>query len=224
MAYTPIGWQTGDTITAEKLNKMDNGWSVGATEKVLFDGTVTTSESSGHNTGNISTESAIAADTIIVTFNGTRYECPNISGSGGYEYGAVYGEVMDFSIFPFNIYAGNDSVEVITENAGTYPLKIEATGKTVDISDDFKEAVAESVGAKILRCIEGTTNITDVQNFFNNGGIVYFTAPDTAGGTDKHLYFINTPGNPCTIFPESTTLTAIFSRDDGSFNIIYKEG
>lgn len=28
MSYTPINWQTGDTITAEKLNKMDNGWLV----------------------------------------------------------------------------------------------------------------------------------------------------------------------------------------------------
>lgn len=24
MTYTPINWQTGDTITAEKLNEMDN--------------------------------------------------------------------------------------------------------------------------------------------------------------------------------------------------------
>jgi hypothetical protein len=25
MSYTPTTWQTGDTITAEKLNKLENG-------------------------------------------------------------------------------------------------------------------------------------------------------------------------------------------------------
>ena len=29
MAYTPTNWQTGDTITAEKLNKLENGVASG---------------------------------------------------------------------------------------------------------------------------------------------------------------------------------------------------
>lgn len=39
MIYTPINWQNGDTITAEKMNKMDNGWGIGEVE--LFSETVT---------------------------------------------------------------------------------------------------------------------------------------------------------------------------------------
>lgn len=45
MAYTPTNWVTGDTISAEKLNKMENGiassgrydfvWSHGANETVI---------------------------------------------------------------------------------------------------------------------------------------------------------------------------------------------
>ena len=42
MSYTPINWQTGDIITAEKMNKMDNGWSVESSSQQLFSETVTT--------------------------------------------------------------------------------------------------------------------------------------------------------------------------------------
>lgn len=41
MAYTPTNWQTGDVITAEKLNKMENGIA-GSSLEVIF--TVTTND------------------------------------------------------------------------------------------------------------------------------------------------------------------------------------
>ena len=223
MAYTPIGWQTGDTITAEKLNKMDNGWSVEVTKQVCFDGTVTTSEMYGYNTGHITTESAIAVDTVIVTFNGTEYECPNVSSEGGYEYGAPYSESYDFSTFPFNIYVepGSRETTISTENAGTYTMKIEAAEEKTEVSDAFKEVVDLCIDVpRILRCVENVTERADAQDCINNGGIVYCIVTDSRDGSTR-LYFITKVSTTCSILPESTTIEAKFGMDDGLFYINY---
>lgn len=222
MSYTPINWQTGDTITAEKMNKMDNGWSVGTTEQVCFNGTVTTSESSGYIIGDITTESAIAADTIFVTFNGTEYECQNISSEGGYEYGAPYSGSYDFSVFPFNIYVESVSNAIIaTENTGAYTLSIKKNEESIEMSTDFQNAVKQCI-PKMLRCIDGETTKKEADNVINAGGIVYFTVTDATSGSK--LFFINEVDSTCTFFPESTNFEAGFDRDSGLFYIEYLSG
>ena len=44
MSYTPTNWQTGDVITAEKLNKLENGVSSASGEEIF---TVTFTEIEG---------------------------------------------------------------------------------------------------------------------------------------------------------------------------------
>ena len=85
MAYTPINWQTGDTITAEKMNKMDNGWGVQNTQ--LFSESVTTTAQGGMNGGVLSYSTLIDSASIVVSFNGTDYTCSRIEVFGQYFYG-----------------------------------------------------------------------------------------------------------------------------------------
>ena len=103
MAYTPIGWQTGDTITAEKLNKMDNGWSVEESATTLTEETVTTSDQGGMNQGVFVYNEPINTDVVYVTFNGTRYECPAIDAFGQKFYGGFTEQGPVFTEFPFAI-------------------------------------------------------------------------------------------------------------------------
>lgn len=147
MAYEPINWQTGDTITAEKLNKMDNGWSVTTERTTLFDGEVTTVHDGGYNEGTFTPDSPITADSITVTFNGTEYGCQNIGTDEYPEYGAPYsGTAYNFSEFPFNIYSGRN-MTITTETAGTYTLKIERTVVDVEKTNEFAEAVSAVVSS-----------------------------------------------------------------------------
>lgn len=335
MAYTPINWQTGDTITAEKMNKMDNGWSVTTERTTLFDssvefvasdisvnadtelpvlisgdqifvtydgtsyecsfvngrygdsefieypfyiqlplggstmnmaipkasagvhavkietdvhtietsesfdkvrgwgvttatqtrfdGSVTTAESDGYYRGTITPESSIAADTAIITFNGTEYECPNIGNSRNPVYGATYGESFDWSTYPFNIYVINvGNVGVTTETAGTYTLKIEESTSSIETSESFQKAVETAMPTmpKVLECVEGVTILDEAHRMINNGGIVYFTAAeDSYEGAPKKLFFINDVDRTCTIFPTSTKIIARFGTDDSLFYI-----
>lgn len=90
MSYTPINWQTGDTITAEKLNKMDNGWSVESTQP--FSETVTTereSQYAPYATGVFAHSQLINSGTITVTFNSVSYICNRIDYAGYIYYGGV---------------------------------------------------------------------------------------------------------------------------------------
>ena len=96
MSYTPINWQTGEIITADKLNKMDNGWRVVLSDyETVFD---SDDESGGGPTPKstrstkavtrdvgelfyieITDEEAVArlasSANLRVTFNGDEYVC-----------------------------------------------------------------------------------------------------------------------------------------------------
>lgn len=171
MAYTPIGWQTGDTITAELMNKMDNGWSVETTSTTPFDGSVTTTGEGGYFAALTLTEelSTTVGDTAIITFNGTSYTCTCLD-VGCPAYGAPVG---DFSTYPFNLF--HDGVWIIaTESAGTYTLKIEAVSETVEVSDDFATASQTAVADVLPLNIEfGTTTWQEVYDAMETGQIVF---------------------------------------------------
>ena len=99
MAYTPINWQTGDTITAEKMNKMDNGWSMEETQ--LFSESVTTVAEEWGNDATFSYDQFINSDVITVTFNGTDYECNRLDFGDYIGYGGMTETDPDFSQYPF---------------------------------------------------------------------------------------------------------------------------
>lgn len=142
MAYTPINWQTGDTITAEKMNKMDNGWSVTTSTQTLFDDSVTTVSSGNVNQMDLGM-SANPPASLIVTFNGTEYTCPAIDKTaqyGSFFYGGFSDNGPDFTEFPFALNVGSIVWRLYTETAGTYTLKLEADVETVETSDGFNKA------------------------------------------------------------------------------------
>ena len=132
MAYTPINWQAGDTITAAKLNRCDNGWSVTNGSTTICDETVTTEDDGGMYVGQLSV-SSITASTITVTYDGTPYQCAQ-DGDGGYGT-SVYFTFLDY---PFRIEGDGF---IITETVGSHTVEIEAVESGVDTSAAFDAAV-----------------------------------------------------------------------------------
>lgn len=170
MAYTPINWQTGDTITAEKMNKMDNGWGVENTQ--LFSETVTTVDQGGMNQGSLTYSQLIDADTIIVTFNGTNYTCPRIDAFGSSFYGGFSEQGPDFTNFPFALESNPTANAnfIYTQNAGTYTVS--ATINGIEVSESFSEAV-NLVSPSLFRIVLGTTTWQQAYNAMSSGKLVY---------------------------------------------------
>lgn len=215
MAYTPINWQTGDTITAEKMNKMDNGWGVQDGLVTYFDNSVTTEDA--HNrtveispTGDFST-----ANEITVTLDNTTYNLTGFNDDGYWTWGAPYG---DFSEYTFSIYvdSGTDNYYFVTQTAGTYALKIQANGMTVETSTAFNMAVnsvprRSTAGA--VQCVSGVTRLIDISVSQSKGDLLYFWT--SAYG----CFLITSVGRPCTILPENANVTATFDPDTGVFRV-----
>lgn len=213
MSYTPINWQTGDTITAEKMNKMDNGW--GMQETQLFSEAVTTNASDGIFIGNLTYSSYINNELITVIFDGTSYQCFKVQHDEYATYGAPWSnelEAFDFSEYPFHFESNeNEGNILITEIASTFNLSISAP--SVEVSPDFSAAVNSAVDmplpAAVIQCVPGVTRIDNV-----TGKLPFFYEPNSS-----HLHIITSVAVTCEIFPESNTISAHFSREDGLFFI-----
>ena len=154
MSYTPINWQTGDTITAEKMNKMDNGWGVGTIQ--LFSETVTTRDSGqGFATSNLSfTASDQPPEMLTVTFNGVDYQLQRIEiDDGVFGYGEVGQSGPDFTNYPFFLMIMlSDWAVLYTATAGTYTIS--ATGSGIASSDNFKLAVMSTLDSPLpMLCV-----------------------------------------------------------------------
>lgn len=174
MAYTPINWQTGDTITAEKMNKMDNGWGVQNTQ--LFSETVTTTAQSGMNSGALSYRTLINSASIVVTFNGTDYTCSRIEVFGQYFYGGFSESGPVFSEYPFAISSSSANGNLIyTENAGTYTVAVSV--QTIEWSNDFSAVVNEAVNMPVtpLLCVSGVTTYNEIDSAYDTQRLMYFT-------------------------------------------------
>ena len=171
MSYTPINWQTGDTITAEKLNKMDNGWSIENTQ--LFSETVTTVAQEWGNDAQFSYDQFINSDVITVTFNGTDYECSRLDFGGGYfGYGGMTETDPDFSQYPFAIGSYDSGYNFIyTQSVGTYSVAVSAMSAVV--SSDFEKAVVVAEPAHDFELIPGTTTWQEACNALLAGKNVY---------------------------------------------------
>lgn len=201
MAYTPINWATGDTITAAKLNRCDNGWGYESTQ--LFSETVTTEDNgSGIYEGQLAYSQLITADTITVTYDGNEYTCPSI-GAG--EYGAPYNDGNpDFSEFPFNLYA-NGETYITTQTAGTHTVTASAGG--VEVSADFNSAVNACVDASALpmRCVHEVTTYDEMLSAKEAGRLLYFYS-----GSSMHIIVY---------FSEAESETAVQALPAGVENV-----
>lgn len=211
MSYTPIGWQTGDTITAEKMNKMDNGWSVSSiSETYINNESITTSEKGeGAASAPTSYQSPITDDSITVIFNGTTYTC----AKGGFGYGAVEnGPVADFTTYPFGL-VPLGPVLLLTETAGTYTLTVSANSTSVEVSDPFQTAVNSVVDTSTMPmlCVSGTTTLGEMSTAMSNGRILCFLP---YGSSSSSMCIITGIGLDSVIFfPTYTGIQVSFVND-----------
>lgn len=190
MAYTPINWQTGDTITAYKLNRCDNGWAVESTQ--LLSETVTTVDDGGVNYGSLAYASLIDAATITVTFDGTAYQCTFIDGA----YGAQWSDTLqgyDFSTYPFNIASWSDPSgavgnDLYTETAGSHTIAVSV--EAIEASVDFAKAVSATIGGAFYPLVIGTTTWAQVVDAMAAGKLVLRTWADAYdGGTTSDTQY-----------------------------------
>lgn len=175
MAYTPINWQTGDTITADKLNRCDNGWEVDSTQ--LFSETVTTADQDGIIMGMLAYGSQIDAPTLTVTFDGTDYTCDATDVDGSYAYGGIGEEGPDFTDYPFAILSDvsvGGANFTYTETAGAHAVS--AVTSSVMTSSDFGAAVNAVVGtsAMPMRCVPDVTTAEEMRGAADGGRMLYF--------------------------------------------------
>jgi hypothetical protein len=183
MAYTPINWQTGDTITAEKLNRCDNGWGASTTTNELYSGSMTVS--AGGDGGAV-IQAAIAeqlsnASQAVITIDGTSYTCDGFDDGGFWTFGAPYN---DYSEYPFSVYVDGLMTYFTNQNGGTYSIKITLSNVTIDISPDFAEAVSAVIGGAFYSFVIGTTTWSQVVDAMAAGKLVLRTwANAYDGGT-----------------------------------------
>ncbi len=202
MAYTPINWQTGDTITADKLNRCDNGW--GYEDTLLFSETVTTADtySEGYGVGELSYSQFINSPTIVVTFDGVDYTCPNTAPSSLAEVSGTYGASLleqggyDFSDYPFAIdsYAtpfGTFGNGIYTETIGTHTITV--AGSAIVTSSDFDTAAQTAVAPSIAAIptpylvTVGTTTMQEVFDAIGAGKIPIIVYNDGIANSPRYI-------------------------------------
>lgn len=188
MAYEKQTWVCGETITADKLNHMEDGiaqasgggtdvgYECTETRTVLTEESVTTVAGEYGNDGSLAYSTPITAETIRVTFNGVEYVCDAVAMGGTVRgYGGISQSDTDFSEYPFAITSNSNPDAsfvngLYTETAGTYQVKIETVEQSVETSECFENAVnkvvggggAESLIVKAARFYKSTNTATVV--------------------------------------------------------------
>ena len=171
MAFEPKTWACGDTITAQELNRIeqgiveasDKGYECVIGEEILFDGVANVvSGGEGMYNWQFPNEVTIDADSIEVVFNGTSYNLNKQSHQGSFYY---YGEIGQtgpaFTTYPFLILVQSTMTELYVPNRGDYNIKVSSDAETVETSECFKKAV-KSVGGDVgYECSEGMVVLTD---------------------------------------------------------------
>lgn len=176
MAYTPINWQNGDTITAEKLNKCDNGWGMEST--VIFSESITTSGSAPAPMANLTYATAITADELTVTFDGTSYTVTMLSTPMGNMYGEVGSGGPSFANYPFCIVSADGMNMVYTETAGTYTIS--ASSLTVEVSSNFTQAAYTALANTVpFLIVPNTTTWQEVYDAMTANRLCFVKDTDT---------------------------------------------
>lgn len=148
MAYEKQTWNTGDLITEEKLNHMEDGIATGGgiysvNEMYLFDGEVTTIEDGGvFPSAIITLQGDLPKSDISVTFNGENYTLPYVHSEEDGEYWGEVGETdPSFTNFPVYIDILFGATNVMTAETGTYSLKINEKVQKFEVNDSFTSAL-----------------------------------------------------------------------------------
>lgn len=220
MAYTPINWQTGDTITAEKLNRCDNGWVVESSSQQLFSETVTTTLDPDYPDdpawGALAYSTLITADTLTVTFDGTDYVCEKHVMLDGNVYGGWGDDGADFTDYPFAIYSsefmGDINNSVATATGGTYTVVASSTSSSIETSEQFQIAVNSCVDTSTMpmECVSGVTTFSDMARAYAAGRIMFFKPYET---TQSIRIITDISSGVVTFIPADQNVTATFESD-----------
>lgn len=222
MAYTPINWQTGQTITADKLNKMDNGWSYASSTETLFSESFTAEDSDGIGYAELNHSGEIPAEVVTITYDGIAY--PNVvrfdNGGGEYWYGGFNGD-PDFSTYPFALNAvdGNPNI-ILTETLGSHEITVEYIAEAVEVGADFTEAVkaVPIEGLPFMMTVGETTHdefaaarVAGRPCFCDHNGVMVFVGWGTTNGDTYDLTIAPIPGAFTLRFNSSGILEAVIS-------------
>lgn len=218
MAYTPINWQTGDTITAEKMNKMDNGWSVSSGgSAVLFSETVVTEDDEGAYTGNLTYAEPVPDGTLSVTFDGDDYTC-ECSYS---EFGSVSGSFEDYPFYVF--YVNSLGTLIQTATGGTHTISVTAEGgTTIETSEQFSLAVNNCIGTSPFLCVAEETTFDEMNTARSEGRLLYFY--NHSGGVMHIIVSFANEESPTAVMalPEGVENVETYGfQDDGDGNLIF---
>lgn len=186
MAYTPINWQTGDTITAEKLNRCDNGWSVSTTE--LFSETVTTvlDPEYGDANGALVYSGAEAPESMVVTVDSVDYVCERQNITSGYAYGAPFG---DYTELPFTLFCSGGTWGIYTQTAGEHTVS--ASVVSADVSSEFAEAVSIAMPAPPVFSIDlSSTTWQEVYDAVSAGRLAAIVEDSGTGADVKVILYV----------------------------------
>ncbi len=197
MSYSKYTWQTGETITAEKLNNLEggvqealSGYECIETKNILTEESVTTISQGAMNFGQLSYSQFIDADSLTITIDGTSYEVSKIDMGGGFAYGEVSQSGPDFSKYPFAIISSNTGNRLFTPQEGTYSVKIESLTETITTSEDFEKAVKFFT----LKNVADAENKGVVANNINNNTSSGFFAFAEGDGTEASGYASHAEG------------------------------
>ena len=175
---------TNDTIGFD-------GYDVTTTTTTLCNETVTTNDQSNSISGNLVYSDRINADPIKVTFNGVEYTCSRVDDNYQYYYGAVKsGYIIDFSEYPFGLVSNGSYNELITENAGTYTVKIEAIADNITVSPDFAKARGYSIVENPSQVLVNESTTTTMNFGFNQGTLSCFPESDIIKVTFNNVEYI----------------------------------
>ncbi len=176
MEYTKQTWKTGDIITEEKLNHIEDGIAnsgytiTKGEDVVIFSGDVTT-EGDQDDISSCELEiepigDAVPPKELSIRYDDVAYvtERQNIA-SGFYSYGAHMDEeskLPDFSEYPFCVILRSDGGFLATPIPGHHDIFIQYTEKNITPTEEFIEATQQAIDVKY-----------DIKVALGDGGIIF---------------------------------------------------
>ena len=148
MSYEKQTWQTGDIITAEKLNHMEDGikeapgYIVTNNKTTIFEGELTTTSMGSFSGANVVLSQSIIGDYVIVTVDEIVCQLPKVVLSFGTGYGEFDNNGSPIFInYPCAFGTNGNDCYFFTSKDDTYEVKIETVGNVIEPSEFFGKAV-----------------------------------------------------------------------------------
>lgn len=151
MAYEKQTWTTGDVITQEKLNHMEDGIAnAGGYEcveetKILFDGTVNLYWTGNFGTATVESSATPTSESVTVVLDGETVELPRVSEGS-------YGDFSNPPIpvtYPVNLSFYNGNCSIYANVQGEHTMLIKAPMQKVITTECFKKAIFENTPSNL---------------------------------------------------------------------------